>query len=473
MEKEISNTLDKINAIVQLTDEKDQEIVESVVNSFNTTIQRDLNQFKSVDLLVVDTKVFGEYEDHLIRLKKESSARLTSILLVCEKERITELNTEFLDDVIIKPIIPQILSLRIKSLLEKVKYSKLILMKKQEMMEEFETVWKDMVEQSPDLVQVSVDGKIEYINPAGVKIYGAKSAREMIGQFVRHPNDEMTMAELKKRIETAQQGEVLVPRVLGIMTQTGKRRFIKAFSTPFKYNGKNAVHTVGQDITELMNTQKQLKRTISQKQALLQEVHHRVKNNLAIINGLIELQLDKMLNEESQSVLKATQLRILSISKVHELLYQQDHLEEIDAKTYLTNLTDMINMSFSDRVGEIEINLDIESFYLSLDQAIPCGLMLNELISNSLKHAFDAEYERKIDLTVSTTDEEVTFHYRDYGKGLGSDFDINEESNFGMLIIRTLMGQLQADWMQKSDNGFHLKFTFQKKVYTGPIKKIS
>lgn len=476
MKAEFTIDTEKRNVIVQVSDKSDRQIVKGVLNKFDTSIHDELNQLKdTVDLVVIDTVLFNKHKDQLVKLKKESSARLISFLIVCPEDNLTDLEVykDVADDVIMRPIEPKILAIRIKSLLEKVRYTELILKSKQELLDEFESEWRDMVEQSPDLVQISINGKIEYMNPAGAKIYGANSAREMIGQFVRHPNDDMSMEELNKRIETAQKGKSIPPRVLGIMTQTGKRKFVKATSTPFMYNGKRAVHTVGQDITELMNTQKKLKRTISQKDALLQEVHHRVKNNLAIINGLIELQLDKMLTEESYAVLKATQSRILSISKVHELLYQQDHLEELDAKTYLMNLAEMICQSFSNDKEEIKFNSNVESFYLSLDQAIPCGLMLNELISNSLKHAFDRDSKKKIDLIVSSTCDEVCFYYRDYGKGLDNDFDIKKESNFGMLIIRTLLGQLEADWEQKSDKGFHLKFTFQRKVYTGPMKNIA
>lgn len=475
MKKEVTIDANKRNVVVQLSDKNDQRIVEEVLNNFNTAIHTDVNHLKqSVDVVVIDIGMLSENEEQLVKLKKESSVLLTSFLIVCPKEKISDLDLyqELADDVIIKPIQSKILAIRIKSLLEKVRYSELVLKNKQEIIDEFESEWKDMVEKSPDLVQISIDGKIEYINPAGAKTYGANSVKEMIGQFIRHQNDDMSMEELDNRIHVAQNGGAIPPRVLGIMTQTGERRFVKASSTAFKYNGRNAVYTVGQDITELLKTQKKLKRTISQKDALLQEVHHRVKNNLAIINGLIELQLDKMLTEESYAVLKATQSRILSISKVHELLYQQDHLEEIDTSTYLTNLAEMISKSFSKHKGEVKYQLNVESFYLSLDQAIPCGLLLNELISNSVKHAFDSDSDKKIDLNVSSTGDEVSFYYRDYGKGLDSDFDIKKESNFGMLIIRTLLNQLEADWVQKSDSGFHLKFTFQKKVYTGPIKNV-
>lgn len=474
METSINHTL-KRSFFVQLSDENDQQVVEKSLKKFDITILRDVKQFeKSVDIFVVDIEMFMKNKKRLTQFKEESPARLVPLLLICPIEKVDLLDKYkgVVDDVIIKPIHPTVLTLRMNTLLEKVKLSKLILTKRQETVDDFEGEWKDMVEQSPDLVQISIDGKIKYINPAGAKIYGASSAKELIGEFVRHPNDEMSVEELNNRIETAQKGEALAPRVLDIMAQTGERKFIKANSTPFIYNGKKAVHTVGQDITELLNMQKELKRIISQKQALLQEVHHRVKNNLAIINGLIELQLDKMLSEESFSVLKATQSRILSISKVHELLYQQENLNEIDTKTYLTHLTDMINKSFSGRGGEIQFDLEIESFYLSLDQAIPCGLLLNELISNSLKHGFSAKSEKRIALTVNSVDDEVSIHYRDYGKGLDQDFNMDRESNFGLLIIRTLLSQLQADWVQKSKDGFHLTYTFRKNAYNGPIQNV-
>lgn len=461
-EKEQSSATEKdIEICVKISDGTLLQDVRSIINenSDNTKITNKL----TADLLLLDT---AEFLNNLSRFDDFRSIE-TSTILFCSDDDLSSIQDHFhlVDKIIPLPAEEKQLVTRLKFLILKAVHER------SSFDEISDPKWKEMVEKSSDLVQISIDGVIEYINQAGAEIYGYSDPEELIGEFVRHEDDDMTMEELKERIEEAQSGGKISPRILGIMHTKGERRFIKAQSVPFTFNGKKAVHTVGQDVSELITSQRDLKKVVTEKEALLQEVHHRVKNNLAIISGLIELQAVNIDDPETLSKLRATQLRILSISKVHELLYQQEHIHEICSEKYLRDLTDTIGNSFSGDGDELEFSLELAPFSLSLDQAIPCGLLINELISNSLKHAFPNGRDKIISIKTEETGDSVTFFYRDFGVGLPEGVDLDEGGNFGMMIIDTLLKQLEADWDYKSHQGFRFTFTFERGEYVGPISR--
>jgi len=274
---------------------------------------------------------------------------------------------------------------------------------------------------------------------------------------------------LETRMNTLKNGGEVPPHIYRLRSLDGKIKYIKVQSLPVTYEGEQALQTVGQDITEIVQSNKELEKTVTQKQNLLQEVHHRVKNNLAMINGLIELQLIENENNEIADALKGTQSRILSIAKVHELLYQQDNLKEIDFREYLQELTNTISNLFSSEGQVISFDLELAHVKLSLSQAVSSGLLFNELISNSIKHASSNKKNIKITIDIKTDSDQVYINYQDNGTGLKSPKMLEEEGNFGMMIIRTLMKQLEANWEYIPGDGFNLGIQFNKKAYQGFI----
>ena len=453
----------EIEVGLKISDPSLQQNVSSIINKNGDSAE--ITDSLTADLLLFDV---SEFLNNLSWLDRSEGDRThSSTILFCSDDDWNSVHGHIhhADEIIPLPADEKQLTTRLKFLISKAVQST------PSFDEITDPKWKEMVEKSADLVQISIDGIIQYINQAGAEIYGYSNPADLIGEFVRHDDDDMTMEELQERIERAQSGGNISPRIIGIMDKKGERRFVKAQSVPFTFNGKKAVHTVGQDVTELVTSQRELKKVVTEKEALLQEVHHRVKNNLAIISGLIELQSTDIDDLETLSKLKATQLRILSISKVHELLYQQEHIHEICSEKYLRDLTDTISNSFSGDDDELEFSLELAPFSLSLDQAIPCGLLINELISNSLKHAFPNEKNKKISIKTEVNGDSVTIFYRDFGVGLPDGVDLNEAGNFGMMIIDTLLKQLEADWEYKSHQGFRFKFSFARGEYVGPISR--
>ncbi len=329
--------------------------------------------------------------------------------------------------------------------------------------------WQSIVTQSPDMIQISADGIIRFLNPKGAEIYGVKSPEEIIGKQVVDLFDAECREMLDERMQTLKQGGEVPPQIYSLWSHDGKRKYIKMQSVPVIYEGEWALQTVGQDITGIIRSNQELEKTVAEKQRLLQEVHHRVKNNLAVINGLIELQLIGVEVPETVKALRGAQSRILSISKVHELLYQQDSLKEIDFGQYMQELTDSIIHFISGEGQIVEFGLELVPLKLSLSQAVSCGLLFNELISNSIKHGSKKGRKLKIDISLMAERDQVHIHYRDDGRGLQNPKVLEEEGNFGMSIIRTLMKQIGADWQYKSGRGFDLSVQFIKQGYQGFI----
>ncbi|MGM0547413.1 MAG: two-component regulator propeller domain-containing protein [Bacteroidota bacterium] len=189
-----------------------------------------------------------------------------------------------------------------------------------------------------------------------------------------------------------------------------------------------------------------LVQALEEKEVLIKEIHHRVKNNLAVISGLLGLQMDHADNNFANRVLAESQRRVQSISMIHEKLYQNKQLAEIDFEKYVRELVDIIAFSFSNPNKNIEVNIDIDDFTLGIDQGIPCGLILNEVVSNAFEHAFADQKEGTIDISIQLTNQQqVTIKVQDNGKGLPEGFETNQHESLGLTLVETLGTQLMGD----------------------------
>ncbi|MEX0662810.1 MAG: PAS domain-containing protein [Balneolaceae bacterium] len=343
------------------------------------------------------------------------------------------------------------------------------LIQTQERLEQSRDEWASIVNHSPDIIQISVDGVIRFMNPEGAVIYGYSSPADLIGKTVHEMHDLPEVHEkTKERLSLLKRNETVPPIIYSFTQPNGEKKHIKIFSISVMYNGEKAVQSVGQDITNIIEAKKELEELLKQKQTLLLEIHHRVKNNLAVINSLIDIQMMGFDDEETRltEVLRGVQSRIISISKVHELLYQQEDLNQIRYDHYVKSLTEYLSHSFGEKES-IEFTLDLAPMNLSLDQAIPCGLLLNELIANTIKHGYNPADKKKIDISIQSDNEFVSISYRDYGSGLKDSDVFDEGGNFGMIVIRTLMNQLEAELDHLPGKGFHVSIRFKKMNYTG------
>ena len=219
------------------------------------------------------------------------------------------------------------------------------------------------------------------------------------------------------------------------------------------------------DVTKWKLTEEELRRSnealsasVHEKEVLLKEIHHRVKNNLQIISSLLSLQ-SVNLSRENSIVFRESQDRIKSMALIHEKLYQAHDLSRVDFGDYVRSLTAYLARSYVTRPG-IEIFNDITGIYLDVDQAIPCGLIINELVSNSLKYAFRDGRHGEIRITLSHDDRKYTLTVSDNGMGLPRGLDFRNTPSLGLQLVNTLVGQLEGTVEHDSTGGTRFKITF-------------
>jgi two-component sensor histidine kinase len=199
------------------------------------------------------------------------------------------------------------------------------------------------------------------------------------------------------------------------------------------------------DITDSKTASMKLKAAFNEKEVLLKEVYHRVKNNLQVVSSLINLQARAVKNEEAKNLLRQSADRVKAMALIHEKLYQSDDLAKIDISHYLKTLADSLLYSYNIPPGQIKIIPQISVAFLDIERAIPCGLIINELLSNTLKHAFPQGQAGIIEISLSQEGNEYRLVVADNGVGLPEGLDINNSPSLGLkLILGLAMNQLKG-----------------------------
>jgi two-component sensor histidine kinase len=201
--------------------------------------------------------------------------------------------------------------------------------------------------------------------------------------------------------------------------------------------------------------------SLKEKEHLLKEIHHRVKNNLQIVSSLLNLQSENVLDEKYLSLIQESRNRINSMALVHEMLYSSKDLSKIELKKYIERLASSLHQSFSNPNSSIEFILKIESdIYFEIDRMIPVGLILNEIISNSLKYAFPKNKSGTIEIGLARANEKFRLTVSDNGIGLPPDFDLKKDSSLGMQLIHILCDQIDGEVSLHRENGTHYEILF-------------
>jgi two-component sensor histidine kinase len=208
---------------------------------------------------------------------------------------------------------------------------------------------------------------------------------------------------------------------------------------------EQGVVCVGHDLTNRKQTEEQLKATLLEKEALLMEVHHRVKNNLQVISSLLKFQSEYVMDEKVLEMFNESQGRIKSIALVHEKLYRSADLAKVDSSEYIR---DLVWQSFrlhqvQSSASDLEMSIE-DGIALGLDVAIPCGLIINELVSNALRHAFTENGEGGIFVALHSQGDQLILTVSDNGVGLPQDLDYQNAQSLGLQLVNTLVEQLDG-----------------------------
>jgi len=199
------------------------------------------------------------------------------------------------------------------------------------------------------------------------------------------------------------------------------------------------------DITERKRSEEQIKASLQEKEVMLKEIHHRVKNNMQVISSLLKLQSRHIKNKEALEMFKESQSRLRLMALIHEKLYKYKDLARIDSVEYIRSLTGYLLHTYSMSPSLIRLNTDIKDVFLAINTAIPCGLIINELVSNAIKHAFQDGKGGEINIALHHINKnKLELIVSDNGIGIPKDMDFRNTESIGMQLVITLVAQLKG-----------------------------
>ncbi|MDO9577400.1 MAG: PAS domain S-box protein [Candidatus Cloacimonadales bacterium] len=330
---------------------------------------------------------------------------------------------------------------------------------------ESEEKYRNLVEAIEEgMTIVDKDMNFVFVNNAACKIYGY-SKQEMLKMNVL----DIVPAEYRELISA--QHKI---RLHGESTtyenwnkrKDGELRLMKISASPLKLEN-GAVNTISlfSDVTEMREAEEKIKASLREKEVLLQEVYHRVKNNMQIISSMLKLQSRYINKENAIEVFKNSQNRVKSMSLIHEKLYRSNDLSRIDINDYLESLLKQLFISYHANLHGIIYQVECENINLNINTAIPCGLIVNELVTNAMKHAFRNREDGIIFIKLQKIPNELfRLEVGNNGSDFSPEFKLENAPSFGLQLVDILRSQLHAEFRLDHTNGVNFIFIFKELI---------
>jgi len=275
--------------------------------------------------------------------------------------------------------------------------------------------------------------------------------------------EDMSIPENQLRALMAGQEKVVEYRVV---TRGGDVRWMRDYARP-EWDAEQgqavAIYGALQDITERKQAEAWLQASLREKEVLLKEIHHRVKNNLQVVSSLLALQAKSAADPQVYQMFQDSRSRIQAMSLIHERLYRAKDLASIDAREYVCDLVAHLFSIYASPTRVVRSQVRVDDLALAIDTAIPCGLLLTELVSNVLKHAYPPEWERegKIDVELRAAEGEwLTLTVSDDGVGLPADLDLKQAQSLGLQLVNLLARQIKGTVEVDRSAGTTFRITF-------------
>lgn len=332
---------------------------------------------------------------------------------------------------------------------------------------------ENIIENIPDMIFVkSADElRFERINKAAERIWGYRR-EELVGKtdydffpkeeadfYTQNDREVLDKKELRdipeETIHTKSMGtRILHTKKIPLLDEEGRSKYLLGIS---------------EDVTKHKLAERELKKSLDEKEALLKEIHHRVKNNMQIISSLLNLQSDYVQGDETKDVLKDSQSRVKTMAMIHEKLYTSSDLSHINFKEYTEKLVSDIFYTYGIQIGTIEPIFNIEDVEMNMETAIPLGLIINELVTNSLKFAFP-DKKGSVTVELETEGDKHTLIVADDGVGLPEDFDFKNADSLGLELVNNLVKQIDGEITLDTSHGTKYEITFKELGYTERLK---
>lgn len=281
-------------------------------------------------------------------------------------------------------------------------------------------------------------------------------------QIQKQEATEMNLKKVKQRLQYALKERTDTDRTLKKLNEELESKIEQRTIELIQFNTK-----LQQEISQRKEAEVTIKKSLKEKEMLLKEIHHRVKNNLLVVSSLLEFQTDYIQDPDIISMFADSQNRIYSMALIHEQLYQSKDLAKLDFSEYLQSLVCNLFESYNISQELIRYHLQIEKIDLNIETAHPCGLLVNELISNALEHGFPEQRKGNIWITLrQDSNRKIVLKIEDDGIGFPEDLDFRETESLGMQLVCTLIEQLEGEIEMKRDRGTCFELIFSELHYT-------
>ncbi len=338
-------------------------------------------------------------------------------------------------------------------------------------LQDSEERFRSIYEESPIGIELyDSDGKLLHVNKACLDMFGIADVEDIKGfNLFEDPN---VTDELKERLrkdktvgyEVAFDFEKIKKLGLYETTRTVVV-YLSVLITPLGVKGEGDL--VGylvqiQDIDKRRRAEEQIKASLKEKEVLLKEIHHRVKNNLQVISSLLDMTSTRIHDQQANDLIKDARTKIHTMALIHARLYGSERFDQIDMRDHIRELANYLSQVYSDR-KKITTIVDLTSVYLSITQAIPCALVLNEVISNAFKHAFREGQKGTIGISVKRPAQDtISIRVKDDGIGIPEEVNIYKTDSLGLKLLRNLVqNQLKGKIDVKLDRGTEFIIEFK------------
>jgi PAS domain S-box-containing protein len=326
-----------------------------------------------------------------------------------------------------------------------------------------EARFRALLESAPDgIVVVDAAGTIIIVNSQTEQLFGY-TRQELVGKPIEmlvpsrfhhaHESDRRTYVSDPK-LRPMGAGRALTGR-----KKNGSEFPVEISLSPLITDQGKLVMSIVRDITERRRAEEIIQASLREKEALLKEIHHRVKNNLQVTSSLLRLQAAAIGDADTRGMFEETENRIRSMALVHEKLYRSTNLARIDFSDYIRSLADLLFQSSAIKPDDVTFELTGSATFLSIEAAVPCGLILNELLSNALKHAFPENRRGILQVQLlERADGWIVMTVRDDGIGLPANLDIN--GTLGLQLVQGLVQQIDGTLAVTANGGAQFTITF-------------
>lgn len=336
-----------------------------------------------------------------------------------------------------------------------------------------EKLFESLFLNSPTAIaMINVEGKVQKVNKSFEELFGY-TEKELGGKdLLKHQLPEERYGERNKIYSNlfSNNGDSRYFEDR-LVTKSGTEKDLLIGALPVYIEGDPiGAFGIYTDITTLRRTEEDLQESLNEKEVLLAEIHHRVKNNLAVICGLLELEAMNWEEDSSvNKVLTQSKLRIHSMARIHEQLYRSMDFANLSLDDYIKELVETIYQSMQGQKKEVDLEVECEDVTLNINQAVSCALIVNELVTNAFKYAFEGDQRGKLEVSFSRDDKRITMVVRDNGPGLPHSFEAMTSQSLGHQLVNQLVKQLdgEIDVESSPESGTRYEIRFRKSRKSG------